>query len=193
MSEPMSRGFTLLEVLVATLLVAIPVAATQMLMLRSAAVVGDVHSDAHARYAASHFVARVSAFHLGGFWPDSAVSPGQWLRNIDIELSADDLPVSPPQCINRWCSATEWADFESAHLACVLNVQSLGEFCSQVVAIPHHVETDRNVRFTRFNVTVRAEDGLDVVIEWPTPEGTRASASTSSIEDSDMHRIESDL
>ena len=95
MSEPTSRGFTLLEVLVATLLVAIPVAATQMLMLRSAAVVGDVHSDAHARYAASHFVARVSAFHLGGFWPDSAVSPGQWLRNIDMELSADDLPVSP--------------------------------------------------------------------------------------------------
>jgi hypothetical protein len=74
-----------------------------------------------------------------------------------------------------------------------------------VVAIPHHVETDRNVRFTRFNVTVRADDGLDVVIEWPTPEVTWASASTStsisnstlasasSIEDSDMHRIESDL
>ena len=67
----------------------------------------------------------------------------------------------------------------------------------------HHVETDRNVRFTRFNVTVRADDGLDVVIEWPTPEGTWASASTSisnstlasasSIADSDMHRIESDL
>ena len=145
----------------------------------------------------------MSAFHLGGLWPDSSVSPGYWLPGIEIQMSASELPVSPPQCINRWCSATEWADFESANLACVLNVQSLGEFCSQVVAIPHHVETDRNVRFTRFNVTVRADDGLDVVIEWPTPEGTWASASTSisnstlasasSIADSDMHRIESDL
>ena len=80
MSEPISQGFTLLEVLVATLLVAIPVAATQMLMLRTAAVVGDICSDAHSRHAANHFVARVSAFHLGGFWPDSSVSPGQWLR-----------------------------------------------------------------------------------------------------------------
>ena len=42
MSESMLRGFTLLEVLVATLLVAILVAAAQMLMLRSAAVVGGV-------------------------------------------------------------------------------------------------------------------------------------------------------
>ena len=92
----MSRGFTLLEVLVATLLVAIPVAATKTLMLRTAAVVGDVRTDAHARYAANHFVARVSAFHLGGFWPDSSVSRGQWLRNIDMELSDDDPPVSPP-------------------------------------------------------------------------------------------------
>ena len=201
----MSRGFTLLEVLVAALLVAIPVVAAQMLMLHSAAVFHGAQGHAHARAAARHYVARVSAFHLGGLWPDSSVSPGYWLPSIEIQMSASELPVSPPQCINRWCSATEWADFESANLACVLNVQSLGEFCSQVVAIPHHVETDRNVRFTRFNVTVRADDGLDVVIEWPTPEGTWASASTStsisnstlasasSIEDSDMHRIESDL
>lgn len=181
MSEPISRGFTLLEVLVTTLLVAIPVAATQMLMLRSAAVVGDVHSDAHARYAASHFVARVSAFHLGGFWPDSAVSPGQWLRNIDMELSADDLPVSPPQCINRWCSASQWADFESAHLACVLNVQLLGDFCVDVVGIPHHAVTDRSTRFTAFNVRVSAGDDFAVAIEWPRLEVNQTP--------SGMHRI----
>lgn len=181
MGESRSRGFTLLEVLVAALLVAIPVVAAQMLMLRSVAVVGGVQSDAHARYAASHFVARVSTYHLGGFWPDSSVLPGQWLRGMEMELTADDLPASPPQCINRWCSASQWVDFESAHLACVLNVQLLGDFCSEVVAIPHHVITDRNTRFTAFNVRVRAGDGFAVAIEWPRPEARQSP--------SGVHRI----
>jgi prepilin-type N-terminal cleavage/methylation domain-containing protein len=181
MSESILRGFTLLEVLVATLLVAIPVAAAQMLMLRSAAVVGGVQSNAHARYAASHFVARVSAFHLGGFWPDSSVSPGQWLRSIDMELSADDLPVSPPWCINRWCSASQWADFESAHLVCVLNVQLLGDFCAELMGSPHRAVMDRNTRFTEFNVRVRAGEDFALAIEWPMPEAKQNASS--------MHRI----
>ncbi|MBL6815350.1 MAG: prepilin-type N-terminal cleavage/methylation domain-containing protein, partial [Pseudomonadales bacterium] len=174
--ESTSQGYTLLEVLVAALLVAIPVAAAQMLMLRSAATVASVQDDAHARYAASHFVARVAAFHLGGLWPDSAVSPGQWLRSIDMELSADDLPVSPPQCINRWCSASQWADFESAYLICVLNVQLLGDFCTEVMAISHHAVTDGHERIAEFNIRVRAGDNFAIVIEWPGHEASQTSS-----------------
>ena len=66
MSNRMSRGFTLLAVLVAAQLVAIPVGSAQMLMLHSAGVVYSGQGHAHARAAPRHYVARVSAFHLGG-------------------------------------------------------------------------------------------------------------------------------
>ena len=74
----MSRGFTLLEVLVAALLVAIPVGSAQMLMLHSTRVVHGAQPPL-ARTAARLYVARALAFHLGGFWPESFVSPGNWL------------------------------------------------------------------------------------------------------------------
>ena len=177
----MSRGFTLLEVLVAALLVAIHVGAAEMLMQHSAAVFCGAQVRAHARAAARHYVARVSAFHLGGLWPDSSVSPGYWLPGIEIQMSASELPVSPPQCINRWCSAPEWADFESAHLVCVLNVQLLGDFCAELMGSPHRAVMDRNTRFTEFNVRVRAGEDFALAIEWPMPEAKQNASS--------MHRI----
>jgi prepilin-type N-terminal cleavage/methylation domain-containing protein len=75
----MSRGFTLPEVLVAALLVAIPVGSAQILMLHSASVVHGAQGPALARAAARHYVARASAFYLGGLWSESSVSPGYWL------------------------------------------------------------------------------------------------------------------
>ena len=78
----MSRGFTLLEVLVAVLLVAIPVGSAQMLMLHSTGVVHGAQDHALARAAARHYVVRTLAFHLGGLWPKSFVSPGYWLPGI---------------------------------------------------------------------------------------------------------------
>ncbi|MEC8437425.1 MAG: hypothetical protein VXZ19_02785 [Pseudomonadota bacterium] len=82
MSNRMSRGFTLLGVLVAALLVAIPVGSAQMLMLHSTGVVHGAQGHAFAWTAARLYVARALAFHLGGFWPESFVSQGYWLPGI---------------------------------------------------------------------------------------------------------------
>jgi len=68
-SESGLAGFTLLEVLVAVLLCAVPVVAAQRLMLRSADSVRFASQQALAVRAAANTLDRIYAYHVGGLWP----------------------------------------------------------------------------------------------------------------------------
>ena len=113
---PPHSGFTLLEVLVALLLCAVPVVAVQRLMFRTADSVRFATQQTRVMRAATNTLDRIHAYHVAVLWPQGLVASGQWLDTLSVSIASDDSAQSTPSCINRWCSMDQWAAYEAIAL-----------------------------------------------------------------------------
>jgi prepilin-type N-terminal cleavage/methylation domain-containing protein len=102
------HGFTLLEVLLATLLLSVPVVAVQTLMLRSVSHGRWVTQQHLAQQAGETTLTRIFAFHALGLWPQNLTTPGHWLPSLALSTSGMDALTAATTCVNRWCSVDQW-------------------------------------------------------------------------------------
>ena len=161
-------GFTLLEVLVAVLLCAVPVVAAQRLMLRSADSVRFASQQALAVRAAANTLDRIYAYHVGGLWPQGAVPTGRWLDGLNADIASEEPPQSTLNCVNRWCSSDQWAAFEGVALGCALNGDWVADFCASIAPTPLEIKSGiEQPRVPIFRASLAASSSLGLRVRWP--------------------------
>lgn len=165
--SPLS-GFTMLEVLLALLLCAVPVVAAQSLMLRSADSVRLATQQAFVMRAVTNTFERVYAYHVAGLWPQGVVAPGRWLDALNTDITSDESAPSALSCVNRWCSADQWAAFEANALGCALYADWEAVFCATVAQTPADTQgaVDRP-QMTVFQASFVANTTLALRVRWP--------------------------
>ena len=92
-------GFTLLEVLLATVLLAVPVVAVQMLMLQSVSHGRGTAQQQLALQAGETALSRIFAFHSLGLWPDHLTPPGSWLPALAATITPK-VSAEPPRAVS---------------------------------------------------------------------------------------------
>ena len=161
-------GFTLLEVLLAVLLCAVPVVAAQRLLFRAADSVRLASQQALAVRAATNTLERIYAFHVVGLWPQGTVPTGQWQHALSTTIASDHSPQSPVSCINRWCTVDQWAAHEVAAFGCALNADWAAEFCATITPFPMGTQGRLELpQIPVFRASLVANMSLGVRIRWP--------------------------
>jgi prepilin-type N-terminal cleavage/methylation domain-containing protein len=127
------HGFTLLEVLLATLLLSVPVVAVQTLMLRSVSHGRWVTQQHLAQQAGETALTRIFAFHALGLWPQNLTTPGHWLPSLALSTSGMNALTAATTCVNRWCSVDQWVAYEQAALVCALDYQAEPSTCDELL------------------------------------------------------------
>ena len=174
LNDAPNAGFTLLELMLAMLLIAVPVLATQTLMFRTAASARLADQQAVALRAASNSFTRLFAFHNAGLWPGGVTASGEWLPALQADHLNASLSVGHTTCINRWCSMNEWAAFEQAFLQCGLAGHADSKTCVQLMNSPLYADTGadtgttvRRSQLQEFRIAIRTKDSLLITVEWP--------------------------
>lgn len=178
-------GFSLIEVLLAMLLLALPVAGVQILMLRSLNSAGELEHQQLALQAAELALDRAFAFHALGLWPANHIAPGHWLPEYAGTVgSSGGLPTTV-NCRNRWCSADQWVAYEHLMLGCTLDYRLAVSTCNAVLdwesgqtTTATSQETLWTPRLQGFEASFLVADTLSVVVGWPGNGAVGAGAST---------------
>ena len=176
-SDSSLSGFTPLEVLLALLLCVVPVVAVQSLMLRTADSLRLAAQQALAARAVTNTFERIYAFHIAGLWPQGVVAPGQWLDALNTDIAADESAPSALSCVNRWCSADQWAAYEATAIGCTLNADWEAAWCATVAQIPAQTQgaVDRP-QVPLFRASVTANTALSLRVRWPKSQQLHQSA-----------------
>lgn len=170
-------GFTLLEVLLATVLLAVPVVAVQTLMLQSVSHGRGTAQQQLALQAGETALSRIFAFHSLGLWPDHLTPPGSWLPALAATITPQGIGRTAASCVNRWCSLDQWVAYEHASVACALDFRAGSSACDEMVADdawwPQELPVGgssrpvRTPRLVGFQATFTADGGLGLELAWP--------------------------
>ena len=173
-SNPTHSGFTLLEVLVAMVLCAMPVVAVQRLMFRTADSVRFATQQALVMRAATNTLDRIHAYHVAVLWPQGFVTSGQWLDTLSVSIASDDSAQNTLSCINRWCSVDQWAAYEAMALGCALNADWEAGLCATIAQTPMDFQGEFEQPYlTSFQASLAGNTSLGVRVRWPKAQGWR--------------------
>lgn len=191
-------GLSLLELLLALLLTAVPVVAAQSLMFRTAESARFVTDQMLARQAARNTYERIFAIHTQGLWPADVRQSGVWWTGLNTTVSSDSIDALGTQCVNNWCSMSQWAAFEVAATGCALRGHfvhyedlAAGTTGCQNAAPPdemfaaasdatellaqQRIETQS---LRAFEAEIHAVDKLGIAVRWPRPPALKALSAT---------------
>lgn len=178
-------GFSLIEVLLAMLLLALPVAGVQILMLRSLNSAGELEHQQLALQAAELALQRAFGFHALGLWPENHIAPGHWLAEFAGTVGSSGGLSTSVNCGNRWCSADQWVAYEHLVLGCTLDYRLAVSTCKAVLDWESGQTTtatsQENLwtpRLQGFEASFLVADTLSVVVGWPGNGAVGAGAST---------------
>ena len=171
-------GFTLLEVLLAMLLLLVPVTAVQTLLVRSANNTRWIEQQHLALQGAETALNRVFAFHALGLWPHNLAAPGYWLPSLPVSFDGSDAALASTSCLNRWCSGDQWVAFEYGALGCTLDHSFAPSICDELLgrdgeslshdsALGAGYLPNRVARLVGFEAIFSVNDALGLVVRWP--------------------------
>jgi prepilin-type N-terminal cleavage/methylation domain-containing protein len=193
------HGFTLLEVLLVTLLLSVPVVAVQTLMLRSVSHGRWVTQQHLAQQAGETALTRIFAFHALSLWPQNLTTPGHWLPSLALSTSGMDALTAATTCINRWCSVDQWVAYEQAALVCALDYQAEPSTCDELLggaewppeasAAGGSSQSLRMPRLAGFQATLTVDDALGLVLGWPRDATFTGDVETDSDHSAGWHQI----
>ena len=167
-TNPPRSGFTLLEVLAALLLCAVPVVAVQQMMFRTADSVRYAAQQALAMRAATMTLERIHAYHVAVLWPQGTVAAGHWLDALNLSIATDDSAQSTSSCVNRWCSVDQWAAYEAVALGCALNVDWAAGSCAAYAQSPMDIHGKiEHSQLSVFQASLVANTSMGVRVRWP--------------------------
>jgi Tfp pilus assembly protein PilV len=181
------RGLSLLELLLALLLTAVPVVAAQRLMFRTADSARFVADQMLARQAALSSYERIIAFYTQGLWPANVLQSGVWWVALNTTVNEDSTDALGMQCVNNWCSMNQWAAFEVAAMGCALRghfvhhedplvgttgCQTAAPLDESFVGLSDTTEllTEQPIEthsLLAFEAEMHAVDNLGIVVRWP--------------------------
>lgn len=193
-------GFSLLEVLLAMLLLSVPVAAVQTLMLRSVNHGRWVAQQQLALQAGEAAMNRIFAFHSLGLWPQNLTASGHWMPSLAGSISASDTAMATSSCINRWCSSDQWVAFEHTILACALDHRAAPSTCDELLGLSGESSSEsllpgempRSLRVPRllgFQATLTVDGSLRLVISWPSDGVLAAADGTTPAPGTDLYEV----
>jgi prepilin-type N-terminal cleavage/methylation domain-containing protein len=193
------HGFTLLEVLLATLLLSVPVVAVQTLMLRSVNHGRWVTQQQLALQAGETALNRIFAFHALGLWPQNLTPPGHWLPSLAVSVSGLDMLTTATNCVNRWCSVDQWVAYEQATLVCALDYQAEISTCNELLedgewslgalAAGGSFGSVEMPRLAGFQLTLAVDNALELVLGWPRDAAFTGTAGTGPEPSAGWHQI----
>ena len=163
-----ARGLSILEVLVAVLLVGVGALAAANLQLQTHLVWQGLAQASGANRVSAEFYERTLGFQRGGSVP----------RPLPAFLAGDLGPTveAGPSCIRRLCTEAEWADFEVRYLDCRTGKEATLGICSDLKqAFGAELERDQLsdwVSLRERAVRIRVRPELSLEIDWSDRDGS---------------------